>query len=283
MLASMTAFGRAANDGIDWQIRSVNHRYLDISFRLPEGFRDLEPELRDLTTARVGRGKVDASLHVAAGRRPPRVETSVIVRLLSTVQALRELVPEMEMAPADPVGMVRFPGALAEPPVDDDLRKATTDGFVAALDSLGEHRKAQGTRLAFVIDDRILEAKRLVQELRTMADGQRPKMLERLRGRVNAIAENVVDPKRLEQELVMLVQKADVAEELDRLTIHLDEAAGSIDGAEPCGRRLDFLMQELSREANTLGAKSTLPEASSMAVELKVVIEQIREQVQNVE
>ena len=164
----------------------------------------------------------------------------------------------------------------------DALKAAAIESFGAALDDLLEHRASEGANLAALLGERLAEVERIVAAVRSLIAGRGDYLRDRLLDRVQALATSV-DEGRLEQEVALLVQKADVAEELDRLEIHVGEARTSLAGDEPCGRRLDFLMQELGREANTLAAKSALPDAARLAVDLKVVIEQMREQVQNVE
>lgn len=283
MVASMTAFGRAGSALVGWEIRSVNHRYLELGFRLPDQLRDLERRLRELALRRVRRGKVDATCKLATGEITPQVNAKAVEHLLEAVEAIRSQAPGESIGPVNPLDLMRFPGVLMDLGDDiDALKDAAIKGFVAALDDLVEHRASEGANLAALLGERLAEVERIVAAVRALLAGQGGYLRDRLLDRVQALTE-AVDEGRLEQEVALLVNKADVAEELDRLEIHVGEARTSLAGDEPCGRRLDFLMQELGREANTLAAKSILPDAARLAVDLKVVIEQMREQVQNVE
>ena len=281
MVASMTAFGRAGGDLVDWEIRSVNHRYLELGFRLPEPLRGLERRLRELVSKRVRRGKVDATLRLAEGEIAPQVNFEAVEHLLDAALAIREK-STVALGAVSPLELLRFPGVLTTDGDLDAIRTAALERFKAALDDLIQHREREGAGLADALRERLAEVERTVDRLRTLIEGHADHMRDRLHERVAALAIKV-DEARLEQEIALLLQKADVAEEVDRLAIHVAEARASLAGSEPCGRRLDFLMQEFSREANTLAAKSILPEAARLAVDLKVVVEQMREQVQNVE
>lgn len=286
MVASMTAFGRAGDDLLDWQIRSVNHRYLELGFRLPEPLRDIERALRDKALARLGRGKVDAVLRLGAKADPAvRIDAEALARVLGSVAALRgeSARGDVPIGAVDPLELLRWPGVAAEDEAAvAALRDAALTAFDAALSELAAHRESEGARLAALLRRRLEELESLAGEARALAEAQRGMLGDRLRERLRELACQA-PPERLAQEAALLAQKADVAEELDRLDIHIAEARAALDGAGPRGRRLDFLMQELGREANTLAAKSVLPESAKLAVDIKVVVEQMREQVQNVE
>ena len=279
----MTAFGRAGCALVSWEIRSVNHRYMELGFRLPDQLRDLERRLRELARRRIRRGKVDATCSLAASELTPQVNVKTVEHLLAAVDAIRGHAASESVGPVNPLDLMRFPGVLTDSDGDiDALKAAAIERFGAALDDLLEHRASEGANLATLLGERLAEVERIVAAVRSLIAGRGDYLRDRLLDRVQALTTNV-DEGRLEQEVALLVQKADVAEELDRLEIHVGEARTSLAGDEPCGRRLDFLMQELGREANTLAAKSALPDAARLAVDLKVVIEQMREQVQNVE
>ncbi|MCY4014324.1 MAG: YicC family protein [Gammaproteobacteria bacterium] len=279
----MTAFGRAGCALVAWEIRSVNHRYLELGFRLPDQLRDLERRLRELALRRIRRGKVDATLRLATAEITPEINAKAVEHLLAAVDAIRRQAPSETIGPVNPLDLMRFPGVLADLGGDiDALKAAAIEGFEAALDDLVEHRASEGANLAALLGERLAEVERIVAAVRALIADHGDYLRDRLLDRVQALTTSV-DEDRLEQEVALLVHKADVAEELDRLEIHVGEARTSLAGEEPCGRRLDFLMQELGREANTLAAKSILPDAARLAVDLKVVIEQMREQVQNVE
>ena len=278
----MTAFGRAHGDLVDWEIRSVNHRFLEVSFRLPEPFRDMEPRLRELVADRLRRGKIDATLRFA-GRASisPRLNEDALERLIAAVEDIRRRIPSA--GSIDPVEVLRFPGVVRD---DEDnlsrFKAAAHSSFAVAVEDLVNHRNSEGAKLDKLLRERLAMLEQGAASIRNLFAGQGEVLRDRLRSRAAGLVEQL-DGERLEQEIALLVQKADVTEELDRLDVHVAEIRGSLDAEGPCGRRLDFLMQELNREANTLAAKSVLPQAAGTAVDLKVTIEQMREQVQNVE
>ena len=278
----MTAFGRAQGDLVDWEIRSVNHRYLEISFRLPEPFRDMEPALREFVAGRLGRGKIDATLRIASQASvSPRLNDAALDALIAAVEDIRRRVPSS--GSVDPVDVLRFPGVVRD---DEDnlsrFKAAAQSSFGAAIEDLVAHRNIEGAKLDGILRERLAELEQGAAAIRELLAGQGKVLRDRLLSRVRDLVDQV-DNERLEQEVALLVQRADVTEELDRLDVHIAAARGSLDAEGPCGRRLDFLMQELNREANTLAAKSVLPQAARIAVDLKVTIEQMREQAQNVE
>lgn len=278
----MTAFGRAQSDLVDWEIRSVNHRYLEISFRMPEPFRDMEPALRELVASRVHRGKIDATLRFAGQASiSPGLNQRALDALLAVVEDIRRRVPAV--GTIDPMEVLRFPGVVRDDEDNlADFKTAAERSFGAAVDDLLNHRNSEGAKLDGLLRERLARLEQAAASIRELIAGQGQVLRERLQSRVRELVERL-DEERLEQEIALLVQKADVAEELDRLDIHVAEARSSLNAGAPCGRRLDFLMQELNREANTLAAKSVLPQAARIAVDLKVTIEQMREQAQNVE
>lgn len=288
MLRSMTAFARQEQSSawgtITWELRSVNHRYLETTLRLPEALRGLETLARERIGAALSRGKVEAALKLQAASAAP----SVIALNLPVVERLLEVAAELEHMIGPGTGLrlidvLRWPGALneAEPNLDD-IRAAVLGGLDAALAELIATREREGQRTAELLQQRC-EAIR-VQVARVRA--RRPEVLSRWRDRLLSRLADIStdsDPGRLEQELVLIAQRLDVDEELDRLDTHLDEIQAVFARPEPVGRRLDFLMQELNREANTLSSKSADTETTRAAVELKVLIEQMREQIQNIE
>ncbi|MDE0190546.1 MAG: YicC family protein [Gammaproteobacteria bacterium] len=278
----MTAFGRAQGDLVDWEIRSVNHRFLEVSFRLPEPLRDMEPGLRELLAGRLHRGKIDATLRIASQASvSPRLNEDALDGLLAAVEDIRRRVPSA--GSIDPVEVLRFPGVVRD---DEDnlsrFKAAAQRSFGTAIDDLVAHRNTEGAKLDGILRERLVELEQGAASVRELVAGQGKVLRDRLHGRVRELA-GQLDGERLEQEVALLVQKADVTEELDRLDVHIAATRSSLDAEGPCGRRLDFLMQELNREANTLAAKSVLPQAARIAVDLKVTIEQMREQAQNVE
>lgn len=288
MVHSMTAFARAEQQVDDlllaWELRSVNHRFLEIQFRLPEPLRSLEPGLRELLRRHLKRGKVDATLRAdsVAAARPLTLNRPLLLQILATLEQVRRDAPEV--AAPNVMDLLRWPGVLGGEEGLDPARveEPVTDLFEAALTELIAHRRREGEALQAALSERLDAIDALVDEVKRQIADVAPQIQARLRQRLAELGATAA-PERLEQEVALLAQRADVAEELDRLRIHVEEARTSLRGGGPHGRRLDFLTQELNREANTLGAKAVLAETSQRAVDLKVVIEQIREQVQNVE
>jgi uncharacterized protein (TIGR00255 family) len=287
MIRSMTAFARVEvpldSGSLQWEIRSVNHRYLEVQFRLPDAFRELEFPLRDLARSKLKRGKVDGTLRIAATATAAHLEINrpILLHLLATLEQLRRDAPEA--AHPDPLELLRWPGVLVESVHDAEAAKAAVvKGFQRALDALDAHRTREGEMLAGLIGSKLVEIAQIVVDLRRIVAGLANTHRSRLRARIEELSV-AVDPDRLEQELAILMQRADVTEELDRLDIHITEARKNLAQPGPHGRHLDFLLQELNREANTLASKSMLAETAQRAVDLKVIIEQIREQAQNIE
>lgn len=281
MIASMTAFARVGRGCLVWEVRSVNHRYLELVFRLPESFRSLEPALREAARARLGRGKVDATLRVAESGSSMELDADALRDVLGALSELRSEAPAL--AEPNLLDVLRWPGVLKESETGlAELRRDAMQTFDDALTELAARRTAEGAQIQALIEERLDITAETTAKVRELASHQVQAMRDRLARAAETLTVSV-NPERLEQELALLLQKADVAEELDRLDLHLAEARAALSGDGPCGRRLDFLMQELGREANTLGAKAVLPEAAHAAVDLKVAIEQMREQVQNVE
>jgi uncharacterized protein (TIGR00255 family) len=286
MIHSMTAFARVDLPtewgALQWEIRSVNHRYLETSFRLPEQLRDLEFPLREVLRKNLKRGKVDCRLAISSAEAAhAEINRPALLQLLATVEQLRRDAPETHNPNA--LDLLRWPGVLTEDRPDPDALKAfATQAFADALDQLIAHRSREGENLATVIRERLREVDRIVAELSVITRRASDELRQRLAARLAELTTSV-DPDRLEQEVALLAQRADVGEELDRLAIHVKEAHGNLAEPGPHGRRLDFLMQEFNREANTLASKAVQIDASQHAIDLKVLIEQIREQVQNVE
>lgn len=281
MVASMTAFGRVDGDLVAWEIKSVNHRYLEVGFRLPEPLRGLEPTLRALTVARVRRGKIDASLRLRnAGGSPPHVHGDTLRGLLAAVAEVRRHAPD---ATVDALQVLGWPGVLAADEAALAVcREAAVAGYRAALAALLGERRREGRQIRAVVVRLLDEVAGIGTRVRELAAAHEPLARDRLRAKLRDLPTHV-DAGRLAEEVVLLVQRADATEELDRLHMHIAAAREALSGSGPCGRRLDFLMQELGREANTLAAKAPLPETATLAVDLKVAIERLREQVQNVE
>ena len=288
MLHSMTAFARRQAETPElqlvWELRSVNHRYLEMLFRMPEPLRSLEGSLRDQARRRLRRGKLECSLRAESKAEAGVTELNrpLMLKLLAVLEQVRRDAPEIHSP--NPMDLLRWPGMLGEPAAIDPEQcgPAVLQLFREALDALVEERRREGRELQGAIGARLDAVGEMLAELERLAVGIAGDVQNRLNARLGELAVDV-DSGRLEQEVALLAQKADVAEELDRLAIHVEEAKAQQTSSGPHGRRLDFLCQELMREANTLAAKSLLPEMSTRAVDLKVIIEQIREQVQNVE
>ena len=287
MAYSMTAFGRAESNALVWEVRSINHRFLDVSLRLPDDLRDLELPLRERVRKVLNRGKVDATAHWSpavddVGFDIDRVVLDALQRTTSNIEQSFN-----DLTPASALDVLRWPGVVKKPDRDLDVLKQDALGaFRRALDELVAARALEGNRLADILIEKLDAISALTQTVRTIADQQDTVIRERIQTRISDRLGELAtqtDPARIEQEVALLVSKADVAEELDRLLVHVEAARASLEGTAPCGRRLDFLMQEFNREANTLASKSILPEVSASAVEMKVLIEQMREQVQNLE
>ena len=288
MLHSMTAFARAQEFHeplmLSWELRSVNHRFLEPQFRLPEPLRGLEYGLRETLRKHLKRGKVDATLRVDRAEGSPQMELNrpMLLQILAVLEQVKRDAPEVGAPNA--MDLLRWPGILgADAELDAAaLEDPVTDLFEACLAQLIEHRQREGRQLEETISQRLEEIDRLVAEVKRHSVSLAHQLKGRLMQRITDLGAEL-EPGRLEQEVALLAQRADVAEELDRLSIHVEEARGNLRGPGPHGRRLDFLTQELNREANTLGSKAVLAQTSQRAVDLKVIIEQIREQVQNVE
>ena len=283
----MTAFARESTDTeqgvLTIELRTVNHRYLDSSFKLPDSLRALEPKLREQIGKTLARGKVDCLMRVQGHSES---STSLVINR-DQLQELARASAEVDefITTGEPTAMqvLQFPGICTAPEQSEEaLHTAALQLAKQALNTLADSRAREGEKLSQMIRERIDQVEAEVKLTRDRV----PELLQQQRDKVIArIAELDVeiDQGRLEQELVHLSQKADVDEELDRLDAHVGEVRRTLEKGGPCGRRLDFLMQELNREANTLSSKSTSSTTTQNAVELKVLIEQMREQIQNIE
>ncbi|MCL4115172.1 UNVERIFIED_CONTAM: hypothetical protein GTU68_035902 [Idotea baltica] len=265
---------------LSWEIRSVNHRYLDASVYLPESFLHQEAQLKDILRKKLGRGKVDAKL------RNLKINEDLVKNLFEaqhTLMSLSKNDSSEQLAPLSSMQILQFPGVLENSELDfSQYNKQALLLFKQTLDILIKSREEEGQRLQEMLSIRAAKVKEIVAQVRT----RRPKVVEALREKVlNKISDLEIetDNSRLEQELAIQAQRLDVDEELDRLDSHVEELFAVLDRDEPVGRRLDFLMQELNREANTLGSKANDAETTKASVELKVLIEQMREQVMNIE
>jgi len=288
MLKSMTGFARETAETpfgtLTCELRAVNHRYLDLQFRLPDELRAQETEYRQLLAAHLKRGKVECSLHLRRAVRDS-AELSLDHALVQQLGArLKELSTQLPQPQAlDPVAVLRWPGVVQEPEFDTEpLVAAAAELLLASLTALGEMRSNEGGRIADMLATRCAD----ILEIAAGVRKRMPAVIEAVRVRQRERIDNLnidADPARLETELALIAQKLDIDEELDRLDSHVQEIRDVLGRDEAVGRRLDFLMQELNREANTLGSKSADTETTRAAVDLKVLIEQMREQIQNVE
>ncbi len=285
---SMTGFASAealsAPFRVAWEIRSVNHRFLDLSLRMPDELRPLEGECRDLVGAALKRGKVDLTLKVSTegqGDMPGKLVPEALGALRALAAEANRAFPDA--APLGVADVLRWPGVLETPrPSLEGLAAPVREALTVALRALVDSRRREGERIAELLALRTAAIKALVADLRPLLDGAASRYRERLRERL-ARLDVQADPARLEQEIALVAQRADVAEEIDRLSGHVVEIEDVLRRDEPIGRRLDFVIQELNREANTFASKVQEEALTRGAVELKVIIEQMREQVQNLE
>ena len=285
-IRSMTAFANAEGQTeagrLSCELRAVNHRFLEIGFRLPEELRVLEPQFRERIAARASRGKIEVSMRLSGQQSGDALQLNAgyVERLSSIAQELDAALPALRV---DLGTLLQLPGVLQGKDIDAETFQQQALALLdVALDDFIAAREREGSKLAEAISERVDGVAKIAEEVRTLVplirEGQRTK----LSARMAEVAVNL-DSGRLEQELVLWLQKLDVDEELDRLNSHVSEARRVLKQREPVGRRMDFLLQEFNREANTLGSKSVDARTSNAAVELKVLIDQIREQVQNIE
>ena len=288
MLHSMTGFARESVETdlgtLTWEIRAVNHRYLDVQFKMPEELRPKEQAFRQQAGASLGRGKVDCSFYFRRAVRHDeemRVDTELVELIGNRISDITVKLPNV--AAVNPIEILRWPGVVQQPEIDvEPLFNEASELLDVALSSIDSMRANEGARIAEMLESRCVEIEKIAASVRA----RMPEVLEAIRVKQRERIEALdieADPARLEAELALVATKTDVDEELDRLESHLVEIREALRSDKPVGRRLDFLMQELNREANTLGSKSVDTETTKAAVDLKVLIEQMREQIQNVE
>jgi uncharacterized protein (TIGR00255 family) len=287
-ICSMTSFARVerqlAQATLIWELKSVNHRYLEVGTRLPEAFRDLDIAARERCRKHLGRGKIECSLRyqLASGESASLALNEALVKELAEAAHRVEALMN-HPAPINVAEIMRFPGVLGGNEVDlSALQKDALALLDEGLKALVESRAREGEALRAMIAERLEQVLVQIERARVALPSIIAALRERLTQRVADVIESP-DPQRLEQEVVIFAQKMDVAEEMDRLQAHVVEVGRTLEQGGNCGRRLDFLMQELNREANTLGSKSVDTETTQASVELKVLIEQMREQIQNIE
>ncbi|MFC0141904.1 YicC/YloC family endoribonuclease [Erwinia mallotivora] len=287
MIRSMTAYARRETKGewgtASWELRSVNQRYLETYIRLPEQFRGLEPVIRERIRNRLTRGKIECNLRFDAN---PQAQSKLVLNeklAVQLVQAANWVKLQSDEGEINPVDILRWPGVMSAEEQDLDVISAELlKALDVALDDFITSRETEGAALKTLIEQRLVGVSTEVTKVRA----QMPEVLKWQRDRLVSKLEEAqvqLDSNRVEQELIMLAQRVDVAEELDRLEAHVKETYNILKKKEAVGRRLDFMMQEFNRESNTLASKSINADVTASAIELKVLIEQMREQIQNIE
>jgi uncharacterized protein (TIGR00255 family) len=286
MIRSMTAYASAETTGpagtLGCELRTVNHRYLELSPRLPDDLRQFESQLRERVAAKLSRGKLDLTVRrTGEGRiESLQVNHALLTRLSELNLDMAAQFPGLQVQFTE---LLRFPGVMQQAEIDPEAQQvALFDVLDRALDALTATREREGGKLGEILSAKLDAIERVVADVRGWMPEIRTALRTRLETRL-ADLKQPVEPGRLEQELVLQITRTDVDEELDRLSTHIAESRRVLGLKEPVGRRLDFLMQEFNREANTLGSKSVDARSTNAAVELKVLIEQMREQVQNIE
>ena len=286
-ISSMTGYARRSTQTpwgeMQLELRAVNHRYLDLSIKIPEELRALEQPLRGKLKAGLGRGKVDAYVRLRAGEQQAAtmdINHPVLQQLMAAVETVRDAAPDTVNLNA--IDLLRWPGVLNEQDIDaEGLERSFNALADDAIRDLQEARAAEGARLAEVLSSRLGSVEDLIEQVLERLPEQSRLWREKLQQRMEEMTD--MEPERREQSLVQFIQRLDVDEEIERLKSHVAAVREVLASDQPVGRKLDFFMQEFNREANTLGSKSMDAELTRLAVELKVVIEQMREQVQNVE
>jgi uncharacterized protein (TIGR00255 family) len=284
----MTGFARESVETdlgtLTWEIRAVNHRYLDVQFKLPEDMRPKEQAFRQQASAVLGRGKIECGLYFRRAvdqQTEMQLDTDLVELLGNRISELSSKLPAT--AAINPIEILRWPGVMKQPEIDaEPLFEEASALLDTALHALNGMRQSEGLRIEDMLESRCADIEEVARTVRK----RMPEVLAASRIKQQERIEKLdieADPARLEVELALIAQKIDVDEELDRLESHLVEIRDAIAGEKAVGRRLDFLMQELNREANTLGSKSADTETTKAAVDLKVLIEQMRDQIQNVE
>ena len=287
MTQSMTGFARGSvTTGaltVTVECRSVNNRYLDLQCRMPDTLRSVEGNLREQAGTFFARGKLELLVRVSDGGSgtPATLNGERLSALKAALSEVADVFPDA--AAPDQLALLLSPGVLSEPETDlEALQSATSNAATQCFEGLREQRQQEGAKLATLIQQRsdamrahLATLRKQMPELQT---AHRQRLLDRLQS-----LDIEAEPMRLEEEIVYVLQRADVEEEMDRLDAHLDAIESALQSTTPVGRRLDFLMQELNREANTLGSKSTALSTTNVSVEFKVLIEQMREQIQNIE
>jgi len=287
MPRSMTAYARITEENswgsITCELRSVNHRFLEVGFRMPDVLRESETVLRDMARKKLTRGKIDCSVQIAFNHSDAgsTLDLEVAQSHIEIAQAIANKLSDA--APISAVDIMQLPGVIKDASIEaSQVNKAGKKAFDLALDQMLEGREREGAKLAEMVEQRLVGIESQIAIVRENLPEILQQKRTRLHEKLNEIKEQM-DEQRLEQEMVIIANRADVDEELDRLEAHISEIRLALKSKESIGRRLDFLMQELNREANTLGSKSISSTTTQVSVELKVLIEQMREQIQNIE
>ena len=288
MIKSMTAYGRTEQSG-DWgeascEIRTVNHRYLEMSLRLPEELRFLEQNIRDRISSKLNRGKVDCHIrftHKEGTNDALPVNHDLLNKVIETVEATAGKLKSP--SPVNSLELLRWPGVLDKDVPDPEKIGGPILGLIEqTLVAVVDTREREGKKIKSMVLERCDSARQIVSDVNEIMPTIQNNIREKLVLKAQELTSEF-NQDRLEQELLLLAQKMDVAEEMDRLNAHIEEVTRVLEQKGPIGRRLDFLMQEMNRESNTLGSKSAHMDTTNSSVELKVIIEQIREQIQNIE
>ena len=282
MIKSMTAFARVSSGPINWEIKSVNHRFLDLSFRIPENIKTIEKKLISKLQSNFSRGKFECSLKIDENTYLPKLTLNkALLRKINELKNEVKTETGIENS-GDILSVLRWPDMIEFERDNQNLQNEAVDSFTNAIEEIKGMREIEGREISKILKTKLSEIEGLTKQIRKEVPKIQDAMEMKLRLKLEELKIQV-DPGRYEQELVFLIQKMDIQEEIDRLEAHTKEVARNIDLSEPVGRKLDFLMQELNREANTISSKSHALFTSSSAVDLKVLIEQMREQIQNIE
>ncbi|MBF6058756.1 MULTISPECIES: YicC/YloC family endoribonuclease [Thiomicrorhabdus] len=290
-LKSMTAFARLQDSlslsdnplPYSWELRSVNQRYLEIYCKLPDTLRSLESDIRSRLKQHFQRGKIEVFLNLDGNALTQNLHLNhaQLHEISQVIVQLRK--NRLNIGEINPLELLKWPGILLEEDsLSDSLSQQLLNSLEDAIDQLDQHRGREGQELKRIILDKLDTLNRLVAELIPLIPDILTRHTDKLKNKIEQLCANF-DENRFYQEVAILAQKADIQEELDRLQAHIKEVHLTLESDQPVGRRLDFLMQELNREANTLGSKSIDPQISQTGVEIKVLIEQMREQIQNIE
>ncbi|HEY8117967.1 MAG TPA: YicC/YloC family endoribonuclease [Methylophilaceae bacterium] len=288
MIFSMTGFAALERETVSGiliiELRSVNHRYLELQLKLDDNLRSFEPLVRELVAAKLGRGKVECRMSLMqapSNTRQLQLDEVILQQLQQLSATVQQSFPQSQ--PLTLAEILRWPGVLVNDSLNHEaLEQDIRGSLTQALDDMAASRAREGAKLKVLILERLAYMERQVQQVKPLLPMQIKAYQERLTAKLQETIKTI-DAERIGQELILFAQRVDVDEELTRLTAHIDEVKRILDANGAAGKRLDFLMQELNREANTLGSKSVSTEVSQASMALKVLIEQMREQIQNIE